>query len=86
VSRIPGSQAAAGIHSLRPFFTAARRIAAAAARSQCADLPPEVLLQAYVKEEPGRSCCSCAFPSTARELRPGKRGTGYLDLARIERG
>jgi len=56
-----------------------------AALANGADLPPEVLLQAYVKEEPGRLLLLLRVPlDLLASFGLPKRGTGYLDLARIE--
>lgn len=56
-----------------------------AALANGADLPPEVLLQAYVKEEPGRLLLLLRVPlDLLASFGLPKRGSGYLDLARIE--
>src|SRR5581483_5247243 len=56
-----------------------------AALANGADLPPEVVLQAYVKEEPGRLLLLVRVPlDLLASFGLPKRGTGYLDLANIE--
>jgi hypothetical protein len=56
-----------------------------AALANGADLPPEVVLQAYVKEEPGRLLLLLRVPlDLLASFGLPKRSSGHLDLANIE--